>query len=398
MSKAFKTGLDLLLNEKKWQDQVQGQVAYLGHEASVTEQLLPGILGIHKIFGSRLIKAFGPQHGFTTLDQDNMIETAHQMHPSLGIPVYSLYSETRTLTHEMAEGIDTLIIDLQDVGTRVYTYIWTLYQVMDYCAASSIKIMVLDRPNPLGGLHIEGNLPDAAWYSFVCRASIPMKHGMTIGELALYFNDILEQPVNLVVVPMTNWKRSMTWESTQRAWINPSPNLPRFSSTVVYPGTVLFEGTTLSEGRGTTRILELFGHPKLNPYHLADDLDAWLSKKGQLSGYYLRPTFFKPTFQKFQHVVCGGFQLHCTDTSTFEAWKTMQFCMQFLFHHLEIDPFWNQDAYEYETLGLAIDYINGQPDIREWIEKNGSADELLGMELSGREEFLEKRMSYLLYD
>jgi len=397
MPPKIKLGLDRLVNETKWQADLVGNVAYLGHEAAVDSTLKPGIMSLKQLLGRRLTKAFGPQHGFTSQDQDNMIETPHQHHPGLGIPVYSLYSETRTLTDDMAKNIDTLIIDLQDVGTRVYTYIWTLYQIMEYYQNREVKLIVLDRPNPIGGLTIEGNLPEAAWHSFVCRSSIPMRHGLTIGELALMFRDEIQGKFELTVIPMEGWMRYMEWPDNQLAWINPSPNLATYSSSQVYPGTVLFEGTSWSEGRGTTRSLELFGHPAINPFVELERLNNHLQKTANLSGYYLRPCYFKPTFQKFQDTSCGGFQLHCTNPSDFTPWKTAQHCLYYFYQRLDLDPFWNHDPYEYETDGLPIDYINGTTCIREWIETGASPTELVELELSGRKEFLTKRANYLLY-
>jgi len=396
MPNKIKTGLDKLLETKSLLLDLGNEVAYLGHEASVSSRLEPGHLAINKLIGKRLSRLFGPQHGFATLDQDNMIETSHQIHPFLGIPVYSLYSNTRQPSPEMLEGLDTLIIDLQDVGTRVYTYIWTLFLIMESCKGKDLRILVLDRPNPIGGLTIEGNLPQAEWYSFVCMEQIPMRHGLTIGEIALLFNQEFKNQVNLEVIPMTGWKRSMHWNDTGLPWVNPSPNLPTYSGSLVYPGTVLIEGTELSEGRGTTRSLELIGHPELNPYKLGPILNTELKKKG-LSGFALRPTFFKPTFQKHMDMVCGGFQVHCTDRDEFQPWKLMQHVLRVLYLELDLEKFWNTDSYEYETKGLGIDYINGSTDIRKWIENDGSSEELIELEIEGQKEFKAKREEILIY-
>jgi len=396
MSIIIQTGLDKLLNDPELLKNLGNKIGYLGHEASVNRKLEPGYLAINQLIEKRLDRLFGPQHGFASLDQDNMIETSHQVHPSLGIPVFSLYSEIRKPSQEMLEGLDTLIIDLQDVGTRVYTYIWTLYLIMESCKGKDIRILVLDRPNPIDGITIEGNLPQPEWYSFVCMGQIPMRHGLTIGEMALLFNTEFENQVNLEVIPMTGWRRSMHWGDTGLEWINPSPNLPTYSGALVYPGTVLIEGTELSEGRGTTRSLELIGHPKLDPYKLRSILNTELQKSG-LSGFALRPTFFKPTFQKHQDKVCGGFQVHCTNQNDFEPWKLMQHIFRVLYHEIKLDKFWHTDPYEYETKGLGIDFINGTPAIRKWIENNGSSEELSELEIDGYKEFEEKREKILLY-
>lgn len=390
------SGLDKLINDPKTLLNLGNKVGYLGNEASVSSDLEPGYLALYQLIGKRLDKLFGPQHGFASLDQDNMIETAHQIHPVLGIPVFSLYSETRKPTKEMMEGLDTLIIDLQDVGTRVYTYIWTLYLIMEYCKGKDIRILILDRPNPIGGIKTEGNFPLKEWYSFVCMDQIPMRHSLTIGEMARFFNLEFDNQVNLEIIKMQGWKREMQWRDTGLAWVNPSPNLPTYSGSLVYPGTVLIEGTEFSEGRGTTRSLEIFGHPKLDPVKLYTQLNKKLLKAG-LSGFVLRPTFFKPTFQKHQDVNCGGFQVHCTNYDEFEPWKLMQHSLRFLYHELKLDKFWSTLPYEYETEGLGIDYINGNPIIREWIESNGTPDDLREIEQQGLKEFEEKKNTILLY-
>ncbi len=396
MLKKTLTGLDNLLKDSALLRKLGNHVGYLGNEASVNSNLYTGHLAVSQMIGKRLDRLFGPQHGFTTHDQDNMIETDHQVHPSLGIPVYSLYSDTRQPSPQMLEGLDTLIIDLQDVGTRVYTYIWSLYLIMESCKGKDIRIMVLDRPNPIGGLDTEGNFPEKNWYSFVCMAQIPMRHGLTIGEIARLFNLLLDDQVNLEVVPMLGWTREMHWNDTGLAWVNPSPNLPTYSGSLTYPGTVLIEGTEFSEGRGTTRSLELFGHPKLNPYQLGNLLTQELSK-AKLSGFVLRPSFFRPTFQKHINQVCGGFQVHCTDPEIFQPWKMMQHCLRILYHNLGLQKFWNTDPYEYETQGLGIDFINGSQSIRAWVENNGTAEELVEFEQKGKEEFAERRKEIQLY-
>lgn len=396
MGNKIQTGLDNLLLDPRLLADLGNKVAYLGHEASVDHNLTPGHLAVYQLIKKRLDRLFGPQHGFASLDQDNMIETNHQLHPSLSIPVYSLYSDTRKPSPEMLEGLDTLIIDLQDVGTRVYTYIWTLYLIMEACIGKDIRILVLDRPNPIDGLTIEGNLPQADWYSFVCMGQIPMRHGLTIGEMALLFNKEFDNQVNLEIIPMTGWKRDMHWDDTGLPWINPSPNLPTYSGALVYPGTVMIEGTELSEGRGTTRSLELIGHPALDPYKLGPVLNTELQKAG-LSGFVLRPTFFKPTFQKHIDEICGGFQIHCTNRNEFEPWKLMQHSFRVLYHELKLEKFWNTSPYEYETKELGIDYINGTSDIRKWIEDNGSSIDLTELEKKGQQNFTEKRKEVLIY-
>ncbi len=396
MPKPVQCGLESLLSDSNLLKSLGEKVAYVGNEASVTLDLTPGNLALHHLIGSRLDRLFGPQHGFFTVDQDNMIETDHQIHPELRIPVYSLYSETRAPSASMLDGLDTILIDLQDVGTRVYTYIWTMFLIMKACRRSSIRIIVLDRPNPIGGLQIEGNLPDESFYSFVCMSKIPMRHGLTIGEMARWFNQTFDHEVNLEIVPMKGWKRWMLWNDTGLPWINPSPNLPTPSGSLIYPGSVLIEGTTLSEGRGTTRSLEIFGHPSLEPYKYYDFIGRELDKSG-ITSYKLRPTYYKPTFDKFMGQICGGYQIHCTEVSSFRPWSLMQHILRILYNRLDLSDFWISEAYEYETEGLAIDYINGNSEIRLWAERNGSASELLDLESAGVAEYKKSTQESLLY-
>jgi uncharacterized protein YbbC (DUF1343 family) len=247
------TGLDILIKSPEARADIKGTIAYLGHQASVSSNLENGLDIMFSLFGSRVIKAFGPQHGFSTMSQDNMIETPHEIHPIHGIPVFSLYSETRIPTKEMLADVDNFIVDLQDVGTRVYTYIWTLYHIMEAVNGTEINIIILDRPNPAGGKMVQGNFPDKLFYSFVCMSKIPMRHGLTIGEMALWFQKNHFPDVKLNVLAMKGWERWMLWQDTGLHWVNPSPNLPTPEGCLVYPGSVLFEGTNLSEGRGTTR-------------------------------------------------------------------------------------------------------------------------------------------------
>ncbi len=361
------TGLDRLLESVELQKLIKGRIGYLGHSAAVSWRMENGLDELAGLFGKRLVKAFGPQHGFGSVVQDNMIETAHEIHPGWKIPVYSLYGETRKPTPEMLDGIDTLIIDLQDVGTRVYTYIWTLYLTMEACSGRDIRIMVPDRPNPIGGLKTEGSLPEPEWYSFVCLAPIPMRHGKTIGEMAVWFKDLKRWDIDLHIIPMEGWESSMLWKDTGRLWVNPSPNLPTAEGCLVYPGTVMVEGPVLSEGRGTTRSLEQFGHPSINPYVLRPELMKYLTGH-HLSGFVLRPVFFQPTFHKFAGQVCGGWQIHVTDTEVFEPWRMMLHVFKYLYHHTDIRPFWNSAPYEYQFGGLAFDWINGGERERRWVE------------------------------
>ena len=248
-----------------------------------------------------LAALFGPQHGFRSNLQDNMIETPHDRDPRRHVPVYSLYSETREPTAEMLRDIDVLVVDLQDVGTRVYTFVYTMANCMRAAARHGVRVVVCDRPNPIGGEAVEGALLREPWTSFVGQFPIPLRHGMTIGELARLFNDEFGIACALDVVPMAGWQRGSYFDDTALPWVIPSPNLPTLDSAIVYPGAVLFEGTMLSEGRGTTRPFELIGAPWIDGERLADAMNA----RG-LAGVHFRPAFFEPTFQKHARQTCGG--------------------------------------------------------------------------------------------
>lgn len=244
------TGLDVLINDKELQSKFSGNVALLCHNASIDANFTQAAVKFKEIFGSRFIKMFGPQHGFSTDVQDNMVETDHYVHPFFKIPVYSLYSETRIPTDEMLEGIDHFFVDLQDVGCRVYTYIYTLTLLLEKCGTKDIQIIVLDRPNPINGIDVEGNITESKFKSFVGRHPIPLRHGMTIGEVGLMHQNLwAKTKVNFEVVKMENWERAMFFEDTKLPWILPSPNLARAESTMTFSATVFLEGTLLSEGR-----------------------------------------------------------------------------------------------------------------------------------------------------
>lgn len=398
MSARVVTGLEVLLKEKSWQDKVKGHIGYLAHSASIDHQYELGIIGLKRLFGDRLKKLFGPQHGLFATVQDNMIETPDFHEAYFDLQVYSLYSKTRSPTLEMLEGLDTLIIDLQDVGTRIYTYIYTMTLFMEAISKlrPNLQIMVLDRPNPLGGEVVEGNILDLKFQSFVGRHTLPVRHGMTIGEVALWAQRNLSIPVSLQVVPMLNWKREMNFFETQLPWVNPSPNLPTVEGAYTFPGTVLFEGTSLSEGRGTTRALEMVGHPELKPFAFKDALMSHLKNE---KGFILRPMYFWPTFQKHAGKACGGIFIHPTDYKEFRPWKLGQILMRELAHHLGVGKnfAWKEPPYEYEYHLKPIDLINGTDELRDWVERRGSLEDLERMELRGRSAYLEQKAAVHLY-
>ena len=390
------TGLELLKIEKNFQKEIKGSIGLLCHNASIDSQFNHAIEITKSLFGPRLKKLFGPQHGLITDVQDNMVETEDFIHPHFKLPVYSLYSETRIPTDEMLEGIDTLLIDLQDVGTRVYTYISTLGLIMEACGKKDIEVVILDRPNPVGGDIIEGNVLDPSYKSFVGHFPFPMRHGLTMGEVANFCKTYGDGQCALKVIQMEGWKRSMTFNETGLPWVLPSPNLPTWESAFTFVGTVLFEGTFISEGRGTTRSLEIVGHPNLEPYSFKE---KFLKKceSLELSGFNLRPLYFRPTFQKHAQKTCGGFQIHPTNLQDFRPWTLGQVLCHELFHTLGPDFQWNKSPYEYEFERPAIDMINGTHTIREWIEENRPWEDLKGIEENNWPEFLNKRESTLLY-
>ena len=366
-----KTGLDILIQDKNLQKKFKGKVALLCHNASIDCSYTHAAVKFKEVFGKRFIKLFGPQHGFTTDAQDNMIETDHSIHPHFNIPVYSLYSETRTPTNEMLEDIDHFFIDLQDIGCRMYTYIYTLTLLLEKCAGKDIQVIVLDRPNPINGIDIEGNILDYEFKSFIGRHPLPVRHGMTIGEVALMHQHLwAENNTTLEIIKMQHWKREMFFEDTQLPWILPSPNLARAESTCIFPGTVLFEGTQLSEGRGTSQPLEIVGHPSIEPYSFYNARLSNNLKKSTLKGFVLRPITFIPTFQKQATNVCGGFQIHITDKKSFKPWRAGQFLMQELYHYLGDRFVWKNPPYEYNYTQKPIDIINGTDRLRHWVEKN----------------------------
>lgn len=375
------TGLDILTKDKNLQDKFKGKVALLCHNASIDANFTPAALKFKEIFGSRFIKLFGPQHGFSTDVQDNMIETDHFIHSYFNIPVYSLYSETRIPTDEMLEGIDHLFIDLQDVGCRMYTYIYTLTLLLEKCSDKDIQIVILDRPNPLNGVDLEGNTLDMEFESFIGRHPIPVRHAMTIGEVALMHQAFwAKKKVKLDIIKMHNWKREMFFEDTALPWLLPSPNLARSESAFTFPATVIFEGTLLSEGRGTTQSLEVAGHPKIEPYsfystHLSNSI-----KNSKLKGFAIRPITFVPTFQKQANKVCGGFQIHITNKKTFQPWRVGQLMMRELYHHLGNDFEWKKPPYEYDYTHQPIDIINGSDKLRHWVENNEPIEKLTAFE------------------
>jgi len=339
-----------------------------------------------------LAAIFGPQHGVRSDVQDNMIETPHRDDPARRVPIYSLYSETREPTAEMLRGLDVLVIDLQDIGARIYTYIYTMANCLKACARHGVPVIVCDRPNPINGVDVEGALLVPGFESFVGLFPIPMRHGMTMGELARLFNERFGVGAALEVVEMEGWRREMYADATGLPWVMPSPNMPTLDTAIVYPGTVLFEGTMLSEARGTTRPFELVGAPWIEAERFGKEMNAL-----GLPGAYLRPAVFEPTFQKHAKQTCGGCQIHVTDRLAFRPVLTGVALIQ-MFRNLNPQNFaWRQPPYEYEHDKLPIDILAGSAALREQIESNLGALDIAASWREEEEAFREIRRPYLLY-
>lgn len=390
------TGLDILVHDLNLQKSFKGNIGLLCHSASVDSRFRPAPLLFKKIFGTQFIKLFGPQHGFHSNDQDNMIETDHYIHPYFNLPVYSLYSETRVPTDNMLSEINHLFVDLQDIGCRMYTYIYTLTLLLDKCKNKEIEIIILDRPNPLNGETLEGNLLDINFSSFIGLHPIPVRHGLTIGEVALMHQKFWNrEKVKMQVIKMKGWSRNMYFEDTNLPWVSPSPNLARTKTCLTFPSIVLFEATNLSEGRGTSQSLEIVGHPKINSYEFYSSLIKSNLIKSKLKGVTLRPITFTPTFDKYQGLICGGLQLHVLDKKVFQPWRTGQWLLKELFHYLEEDFQWLQPPFEYDYVNYPIDIINGTDLLRKWVEKNESLEFL--NELEQLNEYKDQLASIKLY-
>jgi uncharacterized protein YbbC (DUF1343 family) len=342
--------------------------------------------------GISLGAIFGPQHGFHATLQDNMIETPHDRDTRRCVPVYSLYSETREPTGEMLSGLDVLVIDLQDVGTRVYTFIYTMANCLKAAGRIGLPVIVCDRPNPIGGVAVEGDLLKPGFESFVGLFPIPLRHGLTIAELARFFNDRFELGATLDVVPMEGWSRAMYWDETALPWVIPSPNMPTLDTAIVYPGQVLFEGTMLSEGRGTTRPFELVGAPWID----ADRFAAQMNALG-LPGIHFRPTYFEPTFQKHARTTCGGCQLHVTDRAAFRPVVTAAALLH-AFRAANPEKFaWRQPPYEYEHDKMPIDILAGSNELREQIDAGLDHRQIAESWAADQAAFQRDRESFLLY-
>jgi len=342
--------------------------------------------------GATLGAIFGPQHGFRSDVQDNMIETGHTRDEVRRVPVYSLYSETREPTPEMLHGLDALVIDLQDVGVRIYTYIYTMANCLKAARRQGLKVIVCDRPNPIGGAQVEGMVLVPGFESFVGMFPIPMRHGMTIGELARLFNDEFGLGADLEVIPMEGWRRDMYFDATGLTWIISSPNIPTVDTTTVYPGGVLFEGTNVSEGRGTTRPFELVGAPWVVAEPFADAMN-----RRRLPGVFFRPALFEPTFHKHAGKGCGGCQVHVLDRRTFQPVEAGVALIE-AFRASDPGQFrWKDPPYEYEFERTPIDCLAGSSELRQQIDAGMTAHDIARSWEGPVAAFRKIRERFLLY-
>ncbi|HEV8393328.1 MAG TPA: DUF1343 domain-containing protein [Vicinamibacterales bacterium] len=389
MTQAVRLGTDVLLSSTRLRGKRVGIVC---NHASVDLGFAHIVDRLAAADGVTLGAIFGPQHGFRSDVQDNMIETPHRDDPGRRVPVYSLYSETREPTADMVRDLDALVVDLQDIGARIYTYIYTMANCLRAGARHGVPVIVCDRPNPINGVDVEGAALVPGYESFVGQFPIPMRHGMTMGELARLFNAHFRLGATLEVVKMEGWRREMFADETGLPWVMPSPNMPTLDTAVVYPGTVLFEGTLLSEGRGTTRPFELLGAPGIEAERFAQQLNA-----SGLPGVFFRPAVFEPTFQKHAKQACAGCQIHVTDWRAFKPVLTGAALIGAFHRAAPGTPLWRQPPYEYEHEKLPIDILSGSPRFREQIEAGMSATAMADSWHRDEEAFKALRGPFLLY-
>jgi len=368
-------GIDRLLDDAGLRRRLRGRrIALLAHPASVTGDLVHSIDALAATGDVTLVAAFGPQHGLRGDKQDNMVESADFVDPRHGIPVFSLYGQVRSPTPQMMDTFDVLLVDLQDVGCRIYTFVTTLRYVLEAAAVHGKAVWVLDRPNPIGR-PIEGLKLRDGWESFVGAGPLPMRHGLTLGELARWFVRTLALSVEHEIVAMDGWRPAdapgFGWPLGERSWVNPSPNAPGVAMARCYPGTVMIEGTTLSEARGTTRPLEALGAPDLDPPALVAEMRALAPQ--WMQGCRIRQCWFEPTFHKHAGALCAGLQLHVDDPSyaheAFRPWRLVALALKALRRLRPDYPLWRDFAYEYERGRMAFDVINGSTLLREWVDE-----------------------------
>ncbi|MDQ2706072.1 MAG: DUF1343 domain-containing protein [Pseudomonadota bacterium] len=395
-------GIDRLLADPELRRPLEGKrVALLAHPASVTKDLTHSIDALYAA-GVKVSAVFGPQHGVRGDLQDNMMESPDFIDPTYGIPVFSLYGEVRRPTGQSMSTFDTILIDLQDLGCRIYTYVTTLLYVLEAAAEHGKSVWVLDRPNP-AGRPVEGLILRSGWESFVGAAELPMRHGLTLGELGAWFIDRFKLDVDYRVIEMLEWHPDegpgFGWPS-ERIWINPSPNAANLNMARAYAGTVMLEGATLSEGRGTTRPLELFGAPDIQAGKVIAQMHAL--GPGWLEGCKLREIWFEPTFHKHVGKLCSGVQIHVEDTAydhhAFRPWRLQSLAFKAIRRLYPDYDLWRDFPYEYEFDKLAIDVINGSPLLREWVDDVASvSNDLDALATPDERDWEEQRKAYLRY-
>jgi uncharacterized protein YbbC (DUF1343 family) len=401
----MKVGLERLVAERALRKPLAGRrVALLAHPASVTRELTHSLDALAALGDVRLTAAFGPQHGLRGDKQDNMIESPDYVDPVHRIPVFSLYGTVRRPTAAMIDTFDVLLVDLQDLGCRIYTFVTTLRYVLEEAARLRKAVWVLDRPNPVGR-PVEGLRLRHGWESFVGSGELPMRHGLTLGELARWFVATLHLDVECEVVTMEGWQPLAApghgWPLRDRTWVNPSPNAPGLWMARCYAGTVMLEGTTLSEGRGTTRPLELFGAPDLDVSALLEEMHALAPR--WLTGCRLRPCWFEPTFHKHVGKLCAGVQVHVEDPAyyeheTFRPWRVVALAFKALRRLRPEYPLWRDFAYEYEQGRLAIDVINGGELLRQWVDDPAAAPgDLDALAVADEAAWRAERQAVMLY-
>ena len=338
----IRVGLEVLLDSSDYAFLGQ-KIAYLSNQASTTSSLVQGRIPLQQKYGAQLTCLFSPQHGFFSEKQDNMIESGHTVDAQTGLPMYSLYGDLRKPTKEMYDSFDVLLIDLVDVGTRVYTFMYTMAYCMMTAAETGRKVVILDRPNPIGGKHVEGNILSEDCTSFVGLYPIPMRHGLSMGELALLMNKEFNIGADLSVIPVKDWARESVFRGTGFPWVAPSPNMPTPECALVYPGQVIWEGSNISEGRGTTQPFEFVGAPFWNHKEVLEYLEQI-----ELPGCFLRPIVFEPTSGKWAEAACCGFQVHVTNSDTFMPYRTSLALLQAAKVLYPKDFHYKEPPYEYE--------------------------------------------------
>ena len=386
---SVRLGSDVLLGLQRLRG---ARVGVVCNHASVDHSFRHIVDRLIEAPGVQLAAIFGPQHGFRADLQDNMVETPHADDASRRVPVYSLYSDTREPTAEMFHRLDVLVIDLQDIGARIYTYIYTMANCLRAAARHRLPVIVCDRPNPIGGGDVEGAALSAGYESFVGQFPLPMRHGMTIGELARLFNDHFGIGAALEIATMERWRRRMYADQTGLPWVMPSPNMPTLDTAIVYPGTVLFEGLLLSEGRGTTKPFELVGAPWIDADRFAAAMNAL-----ELPGVFFRPAVFQPTFHKHAQQTCGGCQIHVLQREDFRPVLTGVALID-MFRRFDRERFaWRQPPYEYEHHKAPIDILAGSGTLRRQIEAETPLQAIAASWRDDEAEFERLRRPYLLY-